>query len=178
MCLPDIIGVNVTKPGSLALGAISQTLKCQNLLPREGLFRRQPHEEMGEQISNLPWQSWRAQDTPGIKLAHEEHGGRWLEIRKRWGILVLHRCQLSYQLQRGGSSVFWGWSSGFFDVQMSLSRHSCMPMSVVLTSLNWLELKLDTADSRFLKKQLGKRPHCLDYKVPEGNVSFVKKKKK
>ena len=53
-----------------------------------------------------------------------------------------------------------------------------MPMSAVLTSLNWLELKLDTADSRFLKKQLGQSFHCLGYKVLEGNVSFVKKKKK
>ena len=51
MCLPDIIGVNVTEPGSLALGAISQTLRCQNLLPRESLFRRQPHEETGEQTA-------------------------------------------------------------------------------------------------------------------------------
>lgn len=85
VCLPDIIGVNVTKPGSLALGAISQTLRCQKLLPREGLFRRQPNEEMGEQISNLSWQSWRAQDISGIKLAHEEHGERRLEIIKRWG---------------------------------------------------------------------------------------------
>lgn len=50
-----------------------------------------------------------------------------------------------------------------------------MPMSVVLISLNRLELKPDTADSRFLKKQLGQRFHCLGYKVLEGNVSFVKK---
>lgn len=49
---------------------------------------------------------------------------------------------------------------------------------MVLTSLKWLEFKLDTADSRFLKKQLGQRSHCLDYKVPEGNVSFVLKKRK
>ena len=47
----------VTKPGSLAWHAASQMLRQKGLQQRKDLFTRQPSEEMGEQISNLP--SWR-----------------------------------------------------------------------------------------------------------------------
>ena len=51
---PGWCAVFVTEPGSLCPNFAAKMLGCQSLEQREGLFTRQPSEETGEEISDLP----------------------------------------------------------------------------------------------------------------------------
>ena len=65
---------------------------CHYLQQRKGLLTRQPSEETGEEISDLPPWRWRAGDVYGIKkqsLSIGKGGWRW---RKGEVIGVLCRC--------------------------------------------------------------------------------------
>ena len=106
---------------------------CHYLQQRKGLFTRQPSEETGEEISDLPPWRWRAGDIYGIKKQGFSIGkGGW-----RWGkgevIRVLCRYIWVTRLLSRMYAQQWrclAWSEGgVFGsvVQRSLTRLLCRP---------------------------------------------------
>lgn len=65
----------------------AKMLRCQGLQQGEGLFTRQPSEEMGKQVSDLPSCRQGAQGTSGIKDKEAGQSEAW----GAWGKLVGNR---------------------------------------------------------------------------------------
>ena len=134
----------------------------------KSLFTLQPREEMGELIPNPPLQKRGAWDNCGMELwcVWSPGKGEW-----KWGkgVIIIVLCRhnqatgffLAHMPRTFGVTMFWGWSSWPSDVKGHREDTGTCPVrgSVVLGSLK--QLKLDTADSKFLKKQLGQTSYYL-----------------
>ena len=146
-----------------SLSIVSLELKkykiCHYLQQRKGLFTRQPIEEMREQISS-PWR-WGVLSVYGTKLNVGKVTGDKKQVR--WSLFCADATKpqtSSWAPCSENVASVWSedgvWALWHQKVTMwhSMTLTHGHGGSGDLTSLNQLELKLDTADSKFLNSAL------------------------